>query len=158
MTDSWFIETPVGIEARVTPKGKDESQRDKEESFPLQVVGFDVICDIIVWVIKWESFEDWSFNRVILQHKESQIRHQGGQKVPYHPLFCWIKRIFDGLIKIQWKAEAQSHVGHIKDLVQKLLCNVENSKAVVVQSVNIFPWVNEIDIVHFKHGEDGSCH
>jgi len=73
-----------------------------------------------------------------LTYEESQIRNQDSQKVHPHPLFGWIEWIFDGLVEIKGIAEAQSHVGHVKHLIQKLLCNVEDSITVVVHHVKIF--------------------
>ena len=58
MADSRFIETFVGIIARITPKSKYESQWDKEENFPLETVSSDVICDIIILIVKGERLED----------------------------------------------------------------------------------------------------
>lgn len=71
MTDPWFIETPVCIVAGITPKCKNESQRNEEEHSPLQVISFDVICDIIVHIIKRECSEDRSNNGEILDQEEN---------------------------------------------------------------------------------------
>ena len=51
MADSRFTKTLVRIATCVTTERENEGQGDELEHFPLVLVGFDVICDVIARII-----------------------------------------------------------------------------------------------------------